>query len=153
MEELYNFLIKAKKQTYANESIEKKDASRVGSNDYEYSDGKMTYHDTYFGGTNFMGEEVVYLEDNTPIWGMNYYGVTLDDSLSEEAVDNALRPALIKVGEDDILPVRGPKEFENNGYKYTFEVTGDLNYFTGTETISKDGIKVYQLKCHGGLII
>ena len=51
MEELYNFLIKAKKQTYANESIEKKDASRVGSNDYEYSDGKMTYHDTYFGGT------------------------------------------------------------------------------------------------------
>ena len=150
MEELYNFLIKAKKQTYANESIEKKDASRVGSNDYEYSDGKMTYHDTYFGGTNFMGEEV---EDNTPIWGMNYYGVTLDDSLSEEAVDNALRPALIKVGEDDILPVRGPKEFENNGYKYTFEVTGDLNYFTGTETISKDGIKVYQLKCHGGLII
>ena len=96
---------------------------------------------------------LVELEDNTPIWGMNYYGVTLDDSLSEEAVDNALRPALIKVGEDDILPVRGPKEFENNGYKYTFEVTGDLNYFTGTETISKDGIKVYQLKCHGGLII
>ena len=41
----------------------------------------MIYHDTYFGGTNFMGEEVVYEDSDAPIWGMNYYGVTLDESL------------------------------------------------------------------------
>ena len=71
--------------------------------DYEYTDGTMTYHDTYFGGTDFIGEEVVYDENQTPIWAMNYHGVTLNENLSEEAVDSALRPALMKVGEDDIF--------------------------------------------------
>lgn len=149
---LADFLIEAKKQTYANADVKKSLASRRGSHDYEYSDGNMTYHDTYFGGTNFMGEEVVYNNGNTPIWGMNYYGVTLDDSLSEEAVDKALRPALMQVGSDDILPVRGPKEYTNGEYKYTFSCDGSLERFEGVETISKDSLKVYVLKCHGGLI-
>lgn len=153
IEDLRNFLIEAKKQTYANEHVKKIVSSRVGSHDYEYRSKDMIYHDTFFGGTSFMGEEVVYLSDyNTPIWGMNYYGVTLDKSLSEEAIDKALRPALMKVGEDDILPVRGPQEFTNGEYRYTFTVTGDLDYFEGEETIHKNHEKVYVLKCHGGLI-
>lgn len=153
LNDLYNFLIEAKKQTYANENVKKISSTRIGSFDYEYSLNNMIYHDTYFGGTNFMGEEVVYLTNNeNPIWGMNYYGVTLDKSLSEEAIDKALRPALMKVGEDDILPVRGPKEFINGEYKYTFEITGNLEYFEGEEIISKNSKKVYVLKCHGGTI-
>ena len=56
---LYEFLIEAKKQTYANENVKKQLSSRKGSYDYEYKKCEMTYHDTYFGGTNFMGEEVV----------------------------------------------------------------------------------------------
>lgn len=150
--DLYDFLVEAKKQTYANENVKKILSSRKGSFDYEYGNNKMLYHDTYFGGTKFMGEEVVYSSDDTPIWGMNYYGVTLNEDLSEEAIDNALRPALMKVGEDNILPVRGPKEYINNGYKYTFDVNGDLDYFEGVETISKDDEKIYVLKCHGGII-
>lgn len=149
---LSEFLIEAKKQTYANANVEKSPSSRQGSHDYHYQNEEMTYHDTYFGGTKFMGEEVVYLTDETPIWGMNYYGVTLDENLSEEAMDKALRPALMQVGENNILPVRGPKEYINGEYKYTFEVTGDLDYFEGVETISKNDTKVYTLKCHGGLI-
>ena len=58
----------------------------------------------------------------------------------------------MQVGEDNILPVRGPKEYINNGYKYVFEVNGDLNYFDGVETITKDNEKIYVLKCHGGII-
>lgn len=150
--ELHSFLIEAKKQTYANENVKKIASSRKGSFDYEYSNDKMIYHDTYFGGIKFMGEEVVYSSDETPIWGMNYYGITLNENLSEEAIDSALRPALMQVGEEDILPVRGPKEYKNNGYTYTFEVNGDLDYFEGVETISKDEEKIYILKCHGGII-
>ena len=113
----------------------------------------MIYHDTYFGGTNFMGEEVVYeSNNNTPIRGMNYYGVTLDETLSKEAIDKALRPALMKVGDDDILPVRGPKEYKNKEYKYTFHVTGNIEYFEGEEIIYKKDKKIYILKCHGGRI-
>ncbi len=152
LEDLCTFLIEAKKQTYANEKVKKILSTRRGSYDYEYSNGIMTYHDTYFGGTNFMGEEVVYLSNETPIWGMNYYGITLDESLSEETIDKALRPALMKVGEDDIIPVRGPKEFVNSEYKYTFEVSGTIDYFDGVESIYKNNQKVYVLKCHGGAI-
>ncbi len=150
--DLYDFLIEAKKQTYANENVEKVLSSRKGSFDYEYHNDKMTYHDTYFGGTKFMGEEVVYSSSETPVWGMNYYGVTLNESLSEEAMDQALRPSLMKVGEEDILPVRGPREYVNNEYRYTFEVTGDLTSFDGVETIYKNDEKIYILKCHGGII-
>lgn len=152
MKNLKDFLIEAKKQTYANGNVKKVESSRLNSFDYEYTDGKMIYHDTYFGGTDFIGEEVVYDESQTPIWAMNYHGVTLNENLSEEAIDNALRPALMKVGEDDILPLRGPKEFINGEYKYIFDVTGNLDNFEGEESIFKGEEKVYCLKCHGGRI-
>lgn len=151
------FIIMAKKQTYANSSVLPVEASRVGSKDYQYEEEingkKFVYHDTYFGGTKFMGEEVVYCDDDIPVWGMNYYGVTLDDSLSEEAMDKALRPALMKVGEDkNVLPVRGPGKLENDGYVYTFKVTGTIESFFGTEEIYKDDKLIYRLHCHGGII-
>lgn len=152
LEDLRSFLIKAKKQTYANSNIKKSTSSRKGSHDYEYAEGQFIYHDTYFGGTKFMGEEVVYFNDETPVWGMNYYGVTLDENLSEEAMDNALRPALMLVGSDESLPIRGPKEYINGEYKYIFKATGDLTYFEGEEEIFKNDKKIYKLKCNGGLI-
>ena len=150
--DLHNFLIEAKKETYANENVEKVKSTRRGSHDYEYTKDNWTYHDTYFGGTDFQGQEVVYRQADTPIWGMIYYGKTLDEPLSEDAMEKALRPALMQVGQDDVIPVRGPKEFENQGYQYTFKVTGDLTSFEGEETIEKEGNKVYTLKCHGGII-
>lgn len=149
--ELEEFLIEAKKQTYANDKIEKVNSSRLNSNDYEYKKDNMIYHDTYFGGTRFIGEEAVYI-DNKIYWAMNYYGVTLDESLGEEAMDKALRPALMKVGEDSIIPVRGPKEYINGEYKYNFNACGDINNFNGIETVFKGNIKIFELKCTGGLI-
>lgn len=151
MNNLANFLIEAKKQTYANDSIEKIKSTRLNSNDYEYKKDNMVYHDTYFGGTKFIGEEVVYI-DNKTYWAMNYYGVTFDETLGEAAMDKALRPALMMVGKDNTIPVRGPKEFNNGEYKYTFNVEGNLDYFNGTETIYKGNKKIYELKCSGGLI-
>lgn len=153
-----NFLINAKKSTYANSNIKKVESSRVGSSDYHYEEiidnKKYIYHDTYFGGTKFMGEEVVYCDDSKPIWGMNYYGVTLDDTLGEEAMDKALRPALMKVGEDEnIIPVRGIAKFENNGYTYTFKTTGTIEKFDGIEQIYKDNNLIYELHCSGGMIV
>lgn len=153
-----NFLINAKKSTYANSNIKKVESSRVGSSDYHYEEiidnKKYIYHDTYFGGTKFMGEEVVYCDDSKPIWGMNYYGVTLDDTLGEEAMDKALRPALMRVGEDeDIIPVRGIAKFENNGYIYTFKTTGTIEKFDGIEQIYKANNLIYELHCSGGMIV
>ena len=147
-----DFLIEAKRETYANALGKKQPSSRKGSFDYEYRRGPMVYHDTYFGGTKFMGEEVVYEGGDGPVWGMNYYGITLDPAVSEEVLDRALPPALMQVGSDDTLPVRGPKEYSNGEYRYCFRVSGDLDRFEGEETIYKNGKKVYVLTCHGGVI-
>ena len=92
-----NFLIEAKKQTYANENSSKIGGLRLNSKEYGYKKDNMIYHDTYFGGTNFIGEEVVYI-DNQTYWAMNYYGTTLDEKLGEEVMDKALKTALMKVG-------------------------------------------------------
>ena len=150
--EFLEFLVKAKKSTYANSDAPKVLPSRLKSKDYEFTDGNFTYHDTYFGGVKFMGEEVVYY-NNDILWGMNYYGVTIDDSLTEEVMDKVLRVALMKVGEDkEVIPVRGPKEFINEDYLYIFNVDGDMENLVGTEQIYKDKKLIYELKCHGGII-
>lgn len=155
IEELKEFLVKAKKSTYANSNAPKIESTRLDSKDYEYEEiidgNKFTYHDTYFGGTNFIGEEVVYKND-LPIWGMNYYGITIDNNLSEEAMDKALRPALMQVGTDNTIPVRGPKEYYNNEYSYTFEYNGELDNFKGKEQIKKSDNLIYELNCQGGFI-
>ena len=84
---------------------------------------------------------------------MNYYGVTLDENLSEETMDMALRPALMKVGEDEkVLPVRGPSEFINGEYIYKFTSNGNIEDFEGIEEIYKSKKLIYRLKCHGGII-
>ena len=84
---------------------------------------------------------------------MNYNGYSLVEDLSEEAMDNALRPALKQVGVDkSIAPVRGPSEFINGEYKYTFKQTGTIENFTGLERIYKNNVLIYELNCSGGLI-
>lgn len=154
---LIRFLVSAKKMTYANATIEKVNSSRLGSNDYHYEseiEGEiMKYHDTYFGATRFIGEEVVYRGDEIPKWGMNYYGVTLDETATEEMMDKVLRIALSKVGEDTtVLPLRGPSHLENDGYTYTFKSNGTMESFTGIEQIYKDEKLIFELHCHGGRI-
>ena len=68
-------------------------------------------------------------------------------------MDKALRSVLMKVGEDvNVIPVRGPKEFINGEYKYTFEIRGDINCFNGIESVYKNDVKIYELRCTGGLI-
>jgi len=144
------FLREANSNTYANENVKKAVPLRPGSKDYHFEKGDLTYHDTYFGATKFIGEEIVY-KSNKPVWGMNYYGFTLNRGISEGLFDAILRPALMS-GSGDNIPVRGPKEFINGEWKYTFNPEGDLANFTGLEEISKNGEVVCRLYCHGGFI-
>lgn len=153
-QEIIDFIIESKRKTYADDtSSSKVDSTRIGSKDYEYSKGNMTYHDTYFGGVRFMGQEVVYIDSNIPLWGMTYYGVTIDESLTEDAVDKALRPALMNVGGDNsVLPVRGPRKFVNGNFTYEFKSNGNIEDFSGVEEIYKDNKLIYRLYCNGGII-
>lgn len=145
-----SFLRQANQNTYANEGAQRVESLHPGSRDYHFQKGNLEFHDTFFGATRFIGEEVIY-QDKKAVWGMNYYGFTVSDDINEKLFDSILRPALMS-GSGDNIPVRGPKEFINGKWKYTFKVTGDLVNFTGTEEISKNGEVVCRLYCHGGFI-
>jgi hypothetical protein len=147
---LTQFLNDANKSTYANKSAPKVAPSRLKSEDYHFEKGNLIYHDTYFGGRDFIGSEIVY-KDQVPVWGMNYYGYVLVASLSEKEVYDFLRKALMQEYAD-ILPVRGPKNYESDGWRYTSSPVGTLDRFTGKEEIFRDTELIYRADYHGGFI-
>lgn len=154
MEQLREFLIRAKKKTYASGKTLRVDSNREGSKDYHYeeNDNGMIYHDTYFGGNSFIGEEAVYISSDKPCWAMNYYGYVLNNGDSEE-IFKVLRKALINVGVDNrVLPLRGTSKFTLEEYTYKFKSKGKLDNFSGVERIYKGKTLVYELVCHGGSV-
>ncbi|MFA5838433.1 MAG: DUF5680 domain-containing protein [Candidatus Paceibacterota bacterium] len=152
LDKLTNFLKTAKKNTYAFETAKKVISQRLGSKDYEYKEGEFVYHDTYFGSRDFIGEEIVY-ESEKPIWGMNYNGFILDENenIDEKEVYSFLRKALIQ-DYNDIIPVRGPKNFKIENYEYKNNISGTLGKFGGREEILKDENVIYYAIFHGGFI-
>ncbi len=150
LQELALFLNEANKCTYANKSVQKTDSTRSGSEDYHFQKGNFTYHDTYFGSRDFIGEEIIY-RDGLPIWGMNYYGYLLKEEVSEKEVYDFLRQSLMQESLDP-TPVRGPSRYDLGPWTYSCTTDGTLERFRGTEVTLLDGEEVYRCWYHGGLI-
>lgn len=148
--ELEQFLKKANKNTYARKDAVKVASSRLKSEDYHFEEGELSYHDTYFGSRDFIGEEVIYKKDE-PVWAMNYYGFILNSEISTNDAYAILRPALMQ-DDDSIIPVRGPRVYQEGKKKYQNRVEGDLSRFSGVEEILLHGEIVYRALYHGGFI-
>jgi hypothetical protein len=142
-EKIIDFLIRAKRATYAGKGAEDK-PSRPLSHDLHYSEGDLLYIDSFLGGAKFGGEEALW-RDNVPFWTMNYYGVVTD---KEHFSGDFLKEALLRVPANK--PFRGPKEYSDGDYEYTCEVNGDFNYFAGKEEIFYRNEKIYECLFHGG---
>jgi len=151
MEDLKIFLVRAHHNTYANTSAPKAAALRPASYDYHFEEGDFTYHDTYFGGKQFIGEETVYWKGK-PVWGMNYYGRGLLADMPESYFDEVLRPALMETPWER-LPVRGPERFVRGAYEYSMAlIDGNMESFAAEEKISIDGKVIFKTFLHGGII-
>ncbi len=149
-EELVNFLNAANKATYANKKTPRSASLRPSSEDYHFEQDNLVYHDTYFGTRDFLGEEIVY-ETKEPIWGMNYHGYVLDPDVSAKNAYAILRRALMQEY-NDILPVRGPREYIEGTSTYENQVEGTLDRFLGEERIYLAGRLIYCCWYHGGNI-
>lgn len=149
-QEIEQFLSDANKSTYANKDAPKVSPTRLKSEDYQFEKDNLIYHDTYFGGRDFIGGEVIY-KNEFPVWGMNYYGYILNKSVNEKDVYDFLRNALME-DYGDVLSVRGPKEFAEGDKKYLNEPIGEIGRFTGKEEIWFDSEVVYRADYHGGFI-
>ena len=176
---LDTFLRRALATTYA--AGGPKDATRAyrRSDDYFYEEDGYVYHDRYWGGTAFLGSEVVWHND-TPIWGMNYYGgpvnpadhVSAPSGIQTPLITPAspppidihtaydfLKHALLAGGTDpNTLPARGPARFTMLGHPrfagltYINSMTGTLDNFDGTEEITYHGRPICRHVYHGGAI-
>lgn len=71
--------MKAKSATYVGSRVRSL-SYRPGSHDLQFHEGAFSYLDSYFGGADFLGREVVYYEGQ-PVWAMNYYGRILEPAL------------------------------------------------------------------------
>lgn len=96
---LDSFIVEAKAATYVGGG-RTAPACRTGSHDVAYRRGPWRYLDSYFGGTDFAGQEVVWLSDE-PVWAMNYFGRIVEHSLIDgERAGIVIKAALSKMYAD-----------------------------------------------------
>lgn len=145
--ELIQFLIMAKRNTYASGG-NRVESSRRLSKDLVYKEGDYEYFDSYFGNSAFSGQEVVYFK-GIPIWSMNYFGEILNENQSKDVI-KILKESLLLVNKE--MPYRGPKYHDKEEMKYYCKVNGDFCSFNGEEKIVYKNNTVYELCFHGGYI-
>ncbi len=149
MTDLETFIIAAKTATHVGGGA-KSAPSGPGAHDLTFAQGDWFYRDSYFGGTDFNGQEVVWHMGN-PLWAMNYYGYIL----LAELIDGTRAGATIKAAltamyaENRFL---GGFDWTGPHGHYTDRSTGDVIHFSGIETITTAGQIAYRLEYCGGLI-
>ena len=153
LERLNAFIVKAKAATYVGGGV-RSPPCRPGSHDLEFHEGAFSYLDSYFGGTDFIGQEVVYY-DGAPVWAMNYYGRILEPArIAAADAGWVIQQSLSKLYEQGRF-LGGWKHSTDLG-TYVDTNEGDVASFTGVEWITRevDGkdVRVYELVYHGGLI-
>jgi len=147
--ELTAFIVRAKAATYVGDGAPVTPC-RLESHDLRFSDGEWTYHDSYFGGRDFIGEEVVYFAGK-PVWAMNYYGRILNGVL----LTGAQAGQMIKAGLSRMYKqgrFLGGFEHVEEDLTYVDASQGSPNAFQGREFIRRDQAIPYELVYHGGLI-
>ena len=149
LQQLEHFIVRAKAATYVGDG-EKAESCRPGSHDLKFREGSFSYLDSYFGGTDFIGQEVVYYEDE-PIWAMNYYGKILEpEKISAAEAGQIIKESLSRMYREGRF--LGGFEHETGKGIYTDTSQGDPESFTGLEWITRENVRVYELRYHGGLI-
>ena len=147
--DLETFIVAAKRATYVGRG-EPAEPSRTGSHDLTFAQGPFRYRDSYFGGTDFLGQEVVW-RDNEPIWAMSYYGYIIRPELIDAAKAGAtIRGALSTLYQEGRF--LGGFEWIGPHGVYRDRSSGGVAHFQGRESIRVGGAEAYALNYFGGLI-
>ena len=81
--DLEAFVVRAKGSTDVGNGFTA-ESSRLGSHDLAFHSDEWLYRDSYFGGTDFLGQETVWFRSE-PVWAENYYGYILRTDLIDAA--------------------------------------------------------------------
>jgi hypothetical protein len=149
LQQLNQFIVRAKAATYVGDG-KKAQSCRQGSHDLKFQEESFSYLDSYFGGTDFIGQEVVYFEEE-PVWAMNYYGRIIEPKKIDAAEAGwIIKESLSKMYQEGRF-LGGFEHITGIG-TYTDTSQGEPDSFSGKEWITRENVKVYELVYHGGLI-
>jgi hypothetical protein len=149
LDQLESFIVKAKAATYVGGG-ETSESCRPKSHDLQFQDSDFAYLDSYFGGADFIGEEVVYYKGE-PVWATNYYGRILKPEMIEAVeAGSIIKQSLTEMYKEGRF--LGGFEYDTGDGVYTDTSDGDVTAFAGREWITREGVRVYELVYHGGLI-
>jgi len=138
-----DFVVEAKKNTYASGGKEKILADRT--HELRYEKGIYKYLDRYNGFDPFAGVDVAW-EDGEMKWLMGYGGITIKDTpvkIGAKKIFKILKKALLTV--NVICPHRGKSSIKMGEFYYQI-------FDDGTEVILCEEIEVYKGYFRGGLI-
>ena len=148
--ELVEFLVLAKKLTYAAGDSTIKIKEKNGSTTLIFKENNWKYNDNYFGGEPFGGREVVFYKGK-PVYIMVYYGTVSKEIVDFNVIYKVLMNALKLVPESN--PFRGPQKYSENGMDYINNFVGDIENFSGEEFITGNDFKLlYSTKYTGGIV-
>lgn len=147
--DLEAFIVRAKGATYVGDGSPAQ-PSRLGSHDLVFRSGDWLYRDSYFGGTDFLGQEVVWFS-NEPVWSMSYYGyIERPDLIDAARAGSTIKGALSALyAEGRFL---GAFDWSGPHGHYRDRSSGDVGHFKGREVIVVSGVEAYALDYFGGLI-
>jgi len=151
-EELFNFVDRAGKATYAGGGKTEENPERPGFFELVYDQElPWIYKDSYTGHSRSGGQELVRINDK-PVWWSGYGGGMVDgkETLSRETFE-FLKKALSQ-DEEGFDSLRGPHEFLNGEWKYLYTQEGDIFDFYGYEEIYYKGEKVFWHRAIGGIL-
>lgn len=147
--DLEAFVVRAKSATYVGSGASA-ESSRLGSHDLTFASDDWLYRDSYFGGTDFLGQETVWLRAE-PVWAENYYGYILRPDLIDATQAGATIKAALSAMylEGRFL---GGFDWAGPHGRYQDHSLGDVSHFQGREVILVSGVEAYALEYCGGLI-
>jgi Domain of unknown function (DUF5680) len=147
--DLNAFIVKAKRATYVGSS-QNAEPSRLGSHDLTLQDGDWSYRDSYFGGTDFLGQEVVW-HKGAPVWAMSYYGYILrPDLIDAVRAGETIKAALsVMYAQGRFL---GGFDWTGPHGRYLDRSEGDVSHFRGKEVIHVGKVEAYALDYFGGMV-
>lgn len=117
--ELFDFVDRAGKATYAGSGTYEEYLERLGFLELVYEESPLLYRDSYSGHARSGGQEIVRYEDK-PIWWSGYGGGMVEgkEDLSNQTF-GFLKKALSQ-DEEGFESLRGPHEFTEQDWKYTY---------------------------------
>ncbi len=149
---LFAFVDLAGKSTYAAGKPPLKNSERKDFIEWEFTQGKWSYQDSYAGHVKSTGQEIVRY-DGKIVWANSYCGGMTEGN--EPRADKTFDFLKLAISQDELTfqSLRGPTQFTQGDWLYRYTQEGDIINYRGHEEILYKGVVVFFHRIIGGIVI